>query len=100
MDAASESRDWLLMSVTRSADHPTWYGTGRSGYTTCIIRAGRYTGQEARSEERSSHGQVIAVHLNDVMTAHGLFAVLPERRILEFKQAATHRIREMERIGQ
>lgn len=62
---ASESRDWLILSLKWSKnDWLKWYGTARSGYTSSLILAGRYTEEEARAEANRCPDHCLAVSLN------------------------------------
>lgn len=59
-------RDWLVLSIKWSQAAPkpeylVWYQTNDSGYTADLMRAGRYTEEEARSRE--SEGVTMAVPL-------------------------------------
>lgn len=75
---ASESRDWLILSVKWSNGEWLfrWYETARSGYTSSLIRAGRYTEAEARGEERRADGQLLAVKLDWVANFYAADLVL------------------------
>lgn len=60
-------RDWLVLSLKWSQTPPRpeyliWYQTNDSGYTADLMRAGRYTEEEAR--KREYEGDTLAVPLS------------------------------------
>jgi CelD/BcsL family acetyltransferase involved in cellulose biosynthesis len=62
---AGERRDWLILSMKRSDNEWVfrWYDTAMCGYTSSLIRAGRYTEGEARGEQRRVPHHLLAVKL-------------------------------------
>jgi hypothetical protein len=45
-------RDWLILSIkwSKTERHLCWYQTNESGYTDDLMRAGRYTEEEANAQ--------------------------------------------------
>ncbi len=61
----AEARDWLILSLKWSNNEWLfkWYDTAMSGYTSSLIRAGRYTEAEARGEQRRVPHCIVAIKL-------------------------------------
>ncbi len=44
MSETEDKRDWLILSLKWSTgEWLLWYNTASSGYTSCLVMAGRYT---------------------------------------------------------
>ena len=70
-------RDWLILSTKRPCDEVVWYASGFAGYTTNLLRAGRYTEAEAKMEAARVPHYLIAVHFEDAMSMSELFVIVP-----------------------
>lgn len=74
----AEARDWLILSMKWSNNEWLfkWYETAMSGYTSSLIRAGRYTEAEARGEQRRVPHCLLAVKLEWVADFYAADLVL------------------------
>jgi hypothetical protein len=71
----SDKRDWLVLSLKWSTNEfLVWYCTGRAGYTTSLMKAGRFSETEARREV--VEGVTLAVNLNNLLGATGVHAAM------------------------
>jgi hypothetical protein len=72
-----DKRDWLILSLKWSTGELLkWYATAAAGYTTSLLRAGRYTEEEARSEQDRCPDHCHAVPLDSVAAFVGVDAVI------------------------
>lgn len=62
-------KDWLIYSRKdrHRAACAVWYYHDFNGYTNDIMRAGRYTEEEAKQHCESCHGEIVAVHIDTAL---------------------------------